>query len=1140
MVTTAQQQQRLSEVYSQLSVQHRSIVQVLALLYEPTSRSAALDCWTTAHLGQEGAADFKPLTKQQFNAQVRGLLKQGLLVEPRQGLKCPELLQDIVARDTVNSGTFEPISRAISSLFPVRRRYSTGPRDFRQASTFVRELRLAIYRQNQTEIHSLLADLEQVYWFMDKPNFADVLWRMLTNPFDAEWLFSLTPELQEQGLSLMLNHSVKANVAADEAFDFLEGLYEAEAAVPSLMLLYVEQLWLRGHIKEAAAVLPQIQGGNVARQAAMAGAIAWLQGNPDQALAHYRQGLKVAGKSQTAQAAWFNYPATVLYLLALLQGSRADWVELQNHLLLLEKQPSHWLATGALMLLVVLQIEQGQQNPTQVEVSHEQIDDSGLTALLEVFSYYWMDLKGLERWLPAELSRLYQATARAGYSWVAMEIATLASQFEVADQPDAIYTEIAAVLRTESQSPPLIDVVRRKEAWERSLEALTSLNDDLAVTSDQAVYRLAWRLRFESINNWELTPLEQKRSARGGWTKGKAIALRRLQSASQMPPYLTTQDKAICATLEIEYEADYYYRAPRSSYQFCDRALLALVEHPTVQWAGSGAKVEVVSGEPELIVKRLDQDRLRLELSPALTTDGDVLAWKETPTRLKVVSITEQHQRISQLLGPHNQLEVPAQAQERVLQAISSISTLVTVQSDIGGGIAAEEVPSDPTPHVHLLPAGDGLKVSLLTRPFAEGGSYYPPGKGGETVIAEVDGKRLQTQRDLKVEKRQAKAVKKACPVLSTHKPKGGEWQIEETADCLELLLQLQSLGDQVKLEWPQGEKYKVSRQLGINDFQFNIRRQQDWFAASGEVQVSEGQVLDLRQLLSLLETTPGQFVQLSDGQFLALTDEFRQRLQTLGRLSEASGKGLRINRLAALAMDELTEDMAQLKVDKAWKAHLKKIADARAIEPQVPETLQAELRDYQGTGYTWLSRLANWGVGACLADDMGLGKTLQAIALILSRCDQGPTLVVAPTSVAMNWLSELARFAPSLTAHTFTSDGRQELVDSLGPGDVLACSYGLLQQDDMATMLAKKTWQNIVLDEAQAIKNSATKRSQAAMALQGDFKLLTTGTPIENHLGELWNLFRFINPGLLGSLEQFNQQFANPIERDQDESAKE
>jgi len=167
----------------------------------------------------------------------------------------------------------------------------------------------------------------------------------------------------------------------------------------------------------------------------------------------------------------------------------------------------------------------------------------------------------------------------------------------------------------------------------------------------------------------------------------------------------------------------------------------------------------------------------------------------------------------------------------------------------------------------------------------------------------------------------------------------------------------------------------------------------------------------------------------------------------------------------------------------------------------------------------------------------MGLGKTVEALALILGRAPDGPTLVVAPTSVCLNWLDEIRRFAPTLNASVFGGGDREQALARLGTFDLLVCSYGLLQQE--VERLAKIQWRTIVLDEAQAIKNPGTKRSQAALSLRGDFKMLLTGTPIENHLGELWNLFRFINPGLLGSLEDFNQRFTTPIERDQDARAR-
>ncbi len=374
---------------------------------------------------------------------------------------------------------------------------------------------------------------------------------------------------------------------------------------------------------------------------------------------------------------------------------------------------------------------------------------------------------------------------------------------------------------------------------------------------------------------------------------------------------------------------------------------------------------------------------------------------------------------------------------------------------------------------------------------------------------------------------------------LKGYSAEDGEWFIEEAEDCLELLLELKELEDRVVIAWPEGEKMKVSHSAGFDNLQLKISRQQDWFAASGKLKLADDLVMDMQQLLELLKQSPGRFVPLGDGQFIALTQAFRDRLSEFQAFSEKHKQGRRFHPLAGLALEDFFDEVGQVKADKHWRQHLKKLREIEHLEPEVPSTLKAELRDYQIEGFRWLARLSHWGVGACLADDMGLGKTLQALAAILLRASEGPTLVVAPTSVCYNWLSETKRFAPTLNPKQFGSADRQKVLAQLKSFDLLVCSYGLLQQEEVAQILSEVAWQNIVLDEGQFIKNFATKRSQAAMKLQGQFKLITTGTPLENHLGELWNLFRFINPGLLGSLKDFNQNFAIPIEKQKDKQAR-
>jgi SNF2 family DNA or RNA helicase len=149
---------------------------------------------------------------------------------------------------------------------------------------------------------------------------------------------------------------------------------------------------------------------------------------------------------------------------------------------------------------------------------------------------------------------------------------------------------------------------------------------------------------------------------------------------------------------------------------------------------------------------------------------------------------------------------------------------------------------------------------------------------------------------------------------------------------------------------------------------------------------------------------------------------------------------------------------------------------------------------------------------------------------VLLARAPQGPALVIAPTSVCQNWIDEVRRFAPTLNVKLFEGGERKALIDSAGPFDVLVCSYTLLQQE--IEMFSARQWHSLVLDEAQAVKNFSTKRAQAVLSLQAEFRVAATGTPIENRLEELWMLFRFLNPGLLGPRDQFNERFAGPIER--------
>ncbi len=208
------------------------------------------------------------------------------------------------------------------------------------------------------------------------------------------------------------------------------------------------------------------------------------------------------------------------------------------------------------------------------------------------------------------------------------------------------------------------------------------------------------------------------------------------------------------------------------------------------------------------------------------------------------------------------------------------------------------------------------------------------------------------------------------------------------------------------------------------------------------------------------------------------------------------------------------------------------------------PDRFQGKLREYQVKGYSWLAFLRSWGLGACLADDMGLGKTVQTLALLQEERNRGekrPVLLICPTSVVNNWRKEAEQFTPGLPVHVHHGADRLKTTAfrKAAKGSALVISsYGLLFRD--IALLSKQEWAGVILDEAQNIKNPETKQAKAARALRSDYRIALTGTPVENHVGDLWALMDFLNPGFLGSQAFFRERFFNPIQWYGDSAASE
>ena len=300
-------------------------------------------------------------------------------------------------------------------------------------------------------------------------------------------------------------------------------------------------------------------------------------------------------------------------------------------------------------------------------------------------------------------------------------------------------------------------------------------------------------------------------------------------------------------------------------------------------------------------------------------------------------------------------------------------------------------------------------------------------------------------------------------------------------------------------------------------------------------------------ELLKVLDayTQKKKYYRLKNGEFLKLSDDGFMTIETireglsLGK-AELAKKTILLPSFRALYLDQaLREDgHISLKRDSGYKALIRGMKSVEDSDYDVPSSFTGELKAYQKTGYRWLRTLDHWGFGGILADDMGLGKTIQVIALLLSAAQEGTSLIVCPASLIYNWEHELYRFAPSLKTATAagTMSERRELLEQMEEYQVVITSYELLKRDQ--EWYEKQQFRFQIIDEAQCIKNAATKSAKAVKAVRARTRFALTGTPVENHLGELWSIFDYLMPGFLFSYQKFRKLYEIPIVKEGNETA--
>ncbi len=933
-------------------------------------------------------------------------------------------------------------------------------------------------------------------------------------PFDPAWVTSLPEDLQG---SLLMDRVVAATARLAPCPDELALLEALPAPSDGAHSVLTERLLLEGRLDDAERIL--------AARASVQSQLhhAWLlaiRGRTDDAIAHYEKALTAYLKLVGKRAKFFPNRAGVFFVVALVASGQAPARRRALALCQAAIKPHVSGYRDAYEPLAqAIEVLEGRRDleDTHFDFSPWISSPDTLPPLATGLAVAWTGAPPAAPLLAAlaERERLAQA---AGLHWLAGQLA-------------AIQAKLGA---PSSGSIPLIgadfaSAVVQRERWAEQLDALLAIVSTnppsvSAPSAPERDTRLVWIVE-EGYGHISLSPREQVR-AKGRWSKGRPVALKRLYDEASSMDHLTSADRLACAAIEADVYLERGYR--NVSYVLDDtRALRALAGQPNLVAEASGelVTVEVRERAPTLRVEQADGGMLRLVLDPAPRGEETLRATKVGPAVVELVAFEPRHQAIAAAIGKLG-LKVPRAAEGRLREVLTALSSVAPVQADLeAASDAGEAVSADPTPRAIVRAVGEGLSVELVVRPLGPEGPTAPPGRGGAAFFGSLHGRRLHAARDLGEEALRLDALLARCPTLGAAERTRTGFLLPAREHALEALLELRQ---ETPVEWPDGEAYRVSEPVDVDALAVTLRGARSRYEVDGALAVPGGDPLALDTLLGYLAASPGRVLRLDESdRFVALTEALRQRLDELRALT-VPGERRRFHPLFVGRVDDALEG-ARVKADAAWKRQRERLA-AVGDEPEVPSTLRAELRPYQLDGYGWLVRLGRMGAGACLADDMGLGKTIQTLALLVQRAPEGPSLVVAPTSVLPSYRDEIGRFAPTLRPRLYAGGGRAAQLDELEPFDVMLVSYTVLQQDIEA--LERIGFVVAVLDEAQAIKNASTLRAKAAFRLQASQRVATTGTPIENRVEELFSLFRFLSPGLLGAASDFAREPPERLKR--------
>lgn len=658
--------------------------------------------------------------------------------------------------------------------------------------------------------------------------------------------------------------------------------------------------------------------------------------------------------------------------------------------------------------------------------------------------------------------------------------------------------------------------IRRRDPWQIAFSDIRRNILDSKKAEKRIVYFLD--------GLWLTNIIEQTKQEDGTWDSG--ISLSRKHFINEGYDTMNESDSRIAAQLRVRLaetpEAGTILNELCGSdrifvgepYKLPFKPASVEVEQPKVFFFAHGDSIGVSSNVPY-------DNNVLPKCIPTYLGDG----------RYSVILLNDLQRDILQKILQTDDL--PLYAIEEVKLLVERLEDILEVDTDLVLAEAIPTVEGSGTISIRITPddIAGGYELKMLAAPHPEGEIRYPAGEGDDVIYDQHNGMTVIVKRNLEMERANYEILHDfICESVGDVFTDFMSAKLSNPQSLLTLLEFAYEHQQNYLLEWPRGRELKFKGVMKPADVDVQVSTNTDWFTIQGKVNIP-GHTLSFHELLEMYRKAEvGGYIQIGENEFMKMTEALRKNIEQLDNVivgEHRSSKEDKVGKYDVGALAEILGDEGGLhaQMDEGFLGLLKKMREAYGQEVPVPSGLNAQLREYQREGYEWLARLTSWGAGACLADDMGLGKTIQTIALLLHRAQEGPSLVVAPKSLILNWEKELRKFAPSLNPININDEkNKKEVIEKAGSNDIVITTYGVLvtQKDT----LTSKPWNTVCLDEAHYIKNRMTRASRAAMSLKAEAKIILTGTPLQNHLGEMWNLFQFINPGMLGPWQQFVDKY--------------